>query len=439
MEDLRSKYGKYIDLGTCIVGRNLNLWVLRGFAPLDLLAEISNADVYDEYNNPQGTQRDLTKSHSQDALEYAIQSDLVSSEHDPRAFPEIILNARETNVLEVFEGSDAEDVIEFDSFIGAEDNEDTRVLNVRVRTDLLTWPKPAYKPQISRVDGNHRLFQAENASDDDSLDESLPEIPFSLFVGLTPSQERKLFKDINANQKGMESAFLDTIVHSQSDELSLLSDSKTRALVIAKRLTQPGAAFDGKVFTGGSKKGAKEKYGEVPPLKLNALKRCVQTTLRRADKLVAEQFPSTEDANELSAEEYSQKLIQGVDAITMLLDRYWKAVSYAYPDAWQNRKDYILLQSIGLEGFSMLAANLIEDLAYSLGNVEQSDFNGIMSSLSTNFKLDKSGFSGIAGAAGATEVFTRAIRKLPSDTQKTAVLNQKLGVKSSISPIDQVD
>lgn len=435
MEDLKSKYGRQIDLGNVVVGRNLNLWVLRGFAPMDLLSEISSADVYDEYKNPQGTQRDLTKSHSQDALEYAVESDLLSAEVDPRAFPEVILNARDTDVIEVFSIEDGIVLTSFDSLNGLDDN-DSKIFNLKIRTDLFRWPKPPYQPQISRVDGNHRLYQAENARDDDGELESLPEIPFSIFVGLNPAQERKLFKDINANQKGMESAFLDTIVISQGDEVALLSDSKTRALVIAKRLTAAGSAFDGKVFSGGSRKGAKEKYGEVPPLKLNALKRAIQTTLRKADRLVAAQLPTSLDSDQLSAADYEQKLLTGVDAIYVMLDRFWKAVSYAYPEAWQNRKDFILLQSIGLEAFSMLAARIIEDLFFNVKKVEQADFNGVLQDIAKKFKLDKADFDGIAGAAGASEVYTRALKKMSSDAQIAAVMNQSLGMNSSNSEID---
>jgi DGQHR domain-containing protein len=435
MEDLKSKYGRHIDLGNVVVGRNLNLWVLRGFAPMDLLSEISSADVYDEYKNPQGTQRDLTKSHSQDALDYAVESDLVSADVDPRAFPEVILNARDINVIEVFSVEDGLEITSFDSLNGLEES-DTRILNLKVRTDLFGWPKPPYQPQISRVDGNHRLYQAENAREDESELDSLPEIPFSIFVGLNPAQERKLFKDINANQKGMESAFLDTIIISQGTDVALLSDSKTRALVIAKRLTAAGSAFDGKVFSGGSRKGAKEKYGEVPPLKLNALKRAIQTTLRKADRLVAAQLPTNLDSEQLSAADYEQKLLIGVDAIFLLLDRFWKAVSTAYPDAWQNRKDYILLQSIGLEAFSMLAARIIEDLFFNVKRIDQVDFNGVLGEIAQKFKLDKSEFEGIAGAAGASEVYARAIKKMSSDAQMAAVMNASLGVNSSNSEID---
>ena len=436
MSDIRTKYGKHIPLGKVVLGKNLNLWVIRGFAPMDLLAEISSADVYDEFKNPQGTQRDLTKSHSQDALNYALESENVSSQADPRAFPEIILNARDADLIELSSDDKSHFPFDFDSLEGVEDF-DGVVLNLRIKTENFIWPKPAYSPQISRVDGNHRLFQAEIFEEyDEDGNEFLPSIPFSMFVGLSPIQERKLFKDINANQKGMESAFLDTIVHSQSDELTLLSDPKTRALVIAKRLTQPGFAFEGKVFTGGSRKGAKEKFGEVPPIKLNALKRAVQTTLKKADRFTADQFPSGVELGQEMELSQKRKLQAGVDATTQILDRYWKAVSYAYPEAWQNRKDYILLQSIGLEGFSLLASRIIENLVYELRKWEQTDFSGVLQKLSQNFSLDKSDFVGIAGAAGASEVCLRATKKLSPDGQIIAVLNQSLGINSVPSEID---
>jgi hypothetical protein len=168
---------------------------------------------------------------------------------------------------------------------------------------------------------------------------------------------------------------------------------------------------------------------------LNALKRAVQTTLRKADRLVEAQFPTILDSNELTQMEYQQKLVTGVDAVTIVLDRYWKAVSFAYPEAWQNRKDFILLQSIGLEGFSILAARIIQDLMFNVKKWEQEDFNGVMQGLALQFKLNKENFAGIAGAAGATEIYSRASAKISNDAQIAAVMNQSLGVNTAASEI----
>ena len=44
--------------------------VYRGHARLSDLARISKADIYDQVNNPLGTQRDLSLKHAKDAYEY---------------------------------------------------------------------------------------------------------------------------------------------------------------------------------------------------------------------------------------------------------------------------------------------------------------------------------------------------------------------------------
>ena len=54
----------------------LGVNVYRGFASLCDLADISRADIYDQQNNPTGTQRDLSPSHARDAYEYVKNKDL---------------------------------------------------------------------------------------------------------------------------------------------------------------------------------------------------------------------------------------------------------------------------------------------------------------------------------------------------------------------------
>jgi hypothetical protein len=49
--------------------------VFRGYARLSDLSRMSKADIYDKISNPQGTQRDLSPKHAQDAylsLEYKM-------------------------------------------------------------------------------------------------------------------------------------------------------------------------------------------------------------------------------------------------------------------------------------------------------------------------------------------------------------------------------
>lgn len=201
---LVAHYGGVIDFGPCLAGRNLNLMVFRGFASLDALAAVSAPDVYDSYTNPSGTQRELDKKHAQSCFDYATTADNVLPQDDPRSFPEIILNARDHQVVELYHIDDHDFVLALDSFT-SDAEFDGHIVGVRVHTDLLEYPHPLKNPQISRVDGNHRLSGADVdaliAGDEDV--EHIP-VPFSLYVGLTTEQEVKLFKDINGEHKGMD-------------------------------------------------------------------------------------------------------------------------------------------------------------------------------------------------------------------------------------------
>src|SRR5437868_15481733 len=99
---VQARFGSEIDFGACYVGRNLNLIVLRGYAPLDRLAVVSAADVSDQEDNPEGTQRELNREHARECMAYAIEADSLPAEQSPRFFPEILLHVRDTGVLELY-------------------------------------------------------------------------------------------------------------------------------------------------------------------------------------------------------------------------------------------------------------------------------------------------------------------------------------------------
>lgn len=74
MTDPIERFGAEVEVEHCILGGNLNLSVIRGFASLDLLAAVSRSDVYDQVLNPLGTQRMLEKAHATQAVKYAVAS-----------------------------------------------------------------------------------------------------------------------------------------------------------------------------------------------------------------------------------------------------------------------------------------------------------------------------------------------------------------------------
>jgi hypothetical protein len=86
------------------------------------------------------------------------------------------------------------------------------------------------------------------------------------------------------------------------------------------------------------------------------------------------------------------------EARLKVIDNYWKAVAAVFPDAWQDKRNYILLQSIGLNGFAEYGATIIDR---QKGNVQVEDFTEVLKGIKPNLKLDRSAYEGIAGAGGA--------------------------------------
>ena len=185
----------------------------------------------------------------------------------PKAFPEVILNARDVDIVELYKLGSPEEIYEITSFEG-EGELEFGVAGLRVNLGALTFPKEDRNPKISRVDGNHRLHGADEAIEELSLGDEgredptsseFPTVPFSLLVGLSAIQEGALFKDINHEHEGMETAHLDSLLLRLKSSEELKGDPRYLPLWIANELSKPGRAFEGIVFMGGSKKGLKRK------------------------------------------------------------------------------------------------------------------------------------------------------------------------------------
>ena len=327
---LIEKYGQEIDLGVCLIGKNLNIFTLRGFTNIELLADISGGDVYDEVKNPEGTQRDLKTKHSKEALEYALDSLNEIPSENPRAFPELTLNIRDSSVIRVFDLNNSE--INFESTDFISENE-TISVRVKILTSAMNFPIPQFNPQISRVDGNHRLSQAENLDHD--LYPEIPNVPFSIFVGLSTMQERKLFSDINGKHVGMPPAIVTSFEGSFIPADVALTSSKGRAVWLAKQLTGDNMAFYGQVHFGGSTDGAKEVYGAIPPITIQGLRNGILKTLASCPSLESYLFPAVDlqDPTQNSDQKKKERIDRGYVMLDVL-NRYWTAVRYAFPDAW---------------------------------------------------------------------------------------------------------
>src|ERR1044072_8801136 len=145
---------------TALETKNLDTVCYRGSAPLADLARISQADVFDQEDNPDGLQRDLNRKHASDAYDYVARP---ADKELPRAYPEVILNVRDKHVLTTETESLADGsrlvVLPFDV---------DKIMNART-------------VKVSRVDGNHRLVFAGGSKDRDPL---TAQAPFQIHDGL---------------------------------------------------------------------------------------------------------------------------------------------------------------------------------------------------------------------------------------------------------------
>ncbi len=333
-------------------GRVLGVDVYRGYARLCDLAKISKADIFDQNINPTGTQRDLNPRHAKDAYNYV-------KEEEFAFWSEVFLCARKHEVVsfQPFKEFPIYGQIEIDIKAILEDKDIS----------------------ISRVDGNHRLHYAGG---------ELPGFPaltklvsFCLAYNLTLQQEIKLFRDINNNQRRMNTSHLDNIEARLTPE----DQQKRRdpALYIAKKLgADVKSPLFEKIYEGGTKPG----YFAIP---LRALKSGIRYMFSQPGKL-------TELAE--------------VDAQYMVIRNYYTAVKSWQPEAWKDPKEYLLLRGAVFWGICYIGATVI-DRTLATGRYLSSDMLKILKS-GPSWDWSKSGdFAGLSGAGGSTKIRDMVVRE----------------------------
>jgi len=295
-------------------GTNLNTPVYRGFASIKDIAAISAPDTYKQDSNPDGLQRDLDEKHSREGYLYA--EGAKKAPDYPRLWPEVILNVREKGVVEILPVDEAHNLFK-----------------IVVHEDLID-KNPDRRPQISRTDGNHRLFYGGGHPSRNwpPLDVSSP---FSLSVGLTDLQEASLFMDINDNLKRMNTSHLRHLQTRLSESEKLAKDDP--ALWIANKLVEdPKSPFHGIVYLG----GAKEKVqGLDRRVNLAALRTGTQMILKESREL----------------REFDQ-----IDDKFVIIRTYWQAVAKEFAKEWADSKKYLLLRGFGVQSMFILGAEILD-------------------------------------------------------------------------------
>ena len=362
---------------TVVRGRVLGLKVYRGFAPLSDLARISRPDIYDQIKNPRGTQRDLSKKHAREAYEYV-------RDNSAAFFPEIVLNARKPTGIKYRPAN--------------EDDKDLGYLEIDV--ERVRRSKPTI---IARVDGNHRLHFA------DGHDPVMPplnrEVGFCLIYGLEASaadSELVLFRDINANQKGMNTSHLDSIA------VRTISDLKKRdpLLYIAESLMDDSESpFRGMVYRGGVR----------PPgfrIPLRTLKTSVEYLKSRSKKL---------------------DLFSDVDVQAILIRNYWSATKLWLPQAWRQPKTYIALRATGFWALAFIGSEVV-DRAVASGRIDPEGMLGILESGQTWDWSNSGDFRGYGGRAGALEIANTVIGELQAEGKSVRDIEKRIRESTKPTP-----
>jgi DGQHR domain-containing protein len=353
---------------TVVMGKVLGVNVYRGYADIADLAIISKPDIFDQKKNPTGTQRDLNQTHAKEAYEYVKSKDLAF-------WPEVFLCARDPNVLK------------FKPL-----RQDKNIGTLRININMA---KNKNKITISRVDGNHRLHFT------DGTHEGFPEIrktvSFCLAYDLTMEQEIILFRDINNNQRRMNTSHLDNIESRLTPEVILKQQDPP--LYIAKRLGEDTASpFYKMMYTGGKK----PVDFSIP---LRTLKTGINYMLSRRTKLT-----SIKDA------EVQYKVIRN----------YFQSLKEWEPICWENPKDYLMLRGSGLWAICFIGAVVI-DKALSEGNYQNADMFKILKSGKQWDWSNKGIFKGLGGRGGA--------EKISDDITSEFKISGKISLKDVVQKI----
>jgi len=369
---------------SCLKGNSLNTVVYRGFAKAKDLAKISEPDIFDQTNNPFGTQRDLKDWHARQAHAYGAGN--IERGTKQRIWPEILLNVRDPKVVNV----------------GKPDS--NGFVKITVLEDKIKNRK-GVNPQISRVDGNHRLFYAagyREGKKEPILEPLDVIIPFSLTVGLDRTEEAALFGDINGNALKMNTSHLDHLRYRIVGEEAIKREELP--LWIAEDLVKnPDSPFCDSVFLGG-----KRTKGKIYPITLNTLKEGISTLLRLSVELSKDEIP--------------------FESKSKAIENFWRAVKNTFLNEWSSllkkSKSNLLLSYFAYLAWSKLGAIII-DQSIRKTNPTIDEMQQQLIGIKNNINWAKDGtFSGYGGKGGGDKAFAQMKNLLPVEYKLEEVLKK---------------
>jgi DGQHR domain-containing protein len=224
---------------------------------------------------------------------------------------------------------------------------------------------------MARVDCQHRL---------EMMADSAVPLAFQCFLGLTPHEEMRVFSVINSKAKGLNPSLIDY-------HQSLLLDVAREAadLYIAKRLNNDPHS----VWHDGLKLGGAATQGTKRRMTLRGMRHAVALFLQHAlirDLPIEEQYGVVADL--------------------------WSAAVCTWPAAWQEPRKHLLTKGIGVQGLSLLAADIVKFAMREGEILTRATFERQFGRL-RDFDWSNTGpFRGLGGRSGAREVHELLARQL---------------------------
>lgn len=260
-------------------------------------------------------------------------------------------------------------------------------------------------PQISRVDGNHRLFYAAGYTDKRkkiNLEPLDVTIPFSLTIGLNQKEEAALFGDINSNAIKMNTSHLDHLRYRLIGEEAIKKEELP--LWIAEDLVKdPDSPFHDSIFLGGRK-----TKGKIYLLSLRTLKEGIKTLLRESKELSKVEIPF----------ELKSKAIKN----------FWRAVKNTFLNEWtsllKKSRSNLLLSYFAYHAWSKLGSVVI-DRSIRKMNPTIDEMQEQLIAIKNNINWAKDGtFKGFGGKGGGDVAFEEMQKWLPTEYKLEKVLKK---------------
>lgn len=354
-----------------LLGECLGHEAYRGFGPLQDLAAISKADIFDQEKNPLGTQRNLSTQHARKAYQYV-------TEKKKAFYPEIILNIRDSSYI--------------------------KFMHIKTHAgmkfgmlEFIKDPRSTEAIVVSRLDGNHRLWFVDGH--DKAFEAVVRHVSFCFLLLPKLEQELELFRDINDNQMGMNTSHLQNITARLLGQKALKVQNPA-AYIVQRLQKDKGSPLYQSMYEGGRiRKGA-----TLSGLTVANLTSAVRDMLSRSAKL--SQFPDT-------------------DAQYEVIKNYWNAVQKWLPEAWKRPRDFIIFKGVGLYAISYLGIEII-DRCLAKGKYGTKDMLGYLKKLQDIDVFTAKGNLPYAGRAGGRKLANDLVENLEDEGEISLRRLQKM-------------